>query len=415
MQERMQADRESSYIWVRDGSPAHDAIQEAAAIDEQPALDVLEILQSRHGDFDSAAVGEESEFDGDTYYTPKGPDDQAWHEDWNNFEHSLKREARFFSKSAGEVLAAVFGNVDQLKTWLGVPLVVSAGPQTELEFLYRARVFQADPELEKALGRPDLHLGPPPARDARAGRMNAQGIAVFYGATIPTAAIAEVRPPVGSRVVVAKFQTIRALRLLDLSALEGVHVDGSIFDPTLKRRLERASFLRTLGRRMARAVMPDDEAFDYLPTQAVADFLATMNLPRLDGIAFPSAQAGAGSNVVLFHHTARVESLVVPKGTSIDASSGYGTEDGWEIDYSVTEKVPPASSRQTAPSEPDDGFPSLPLADFPGPPTWDDDTRQAALRVDVQSLTVHDVDSVQVNTTPHPVDRYQRETFEPDF
>jgi len=109
MQERMQADRESSYMWIREGSPIHEAIQEAAMIDEQPASDILEILQSLHGDFDAAAMGEESEFDGEAYYTPKGTDEQWWHEAWNTFEHSLKHEARFFSRSAGTHLAAVFG------------------------------------------------------------------------------------------------------------------------------------------------------------------------------------------------------------------------------------------------------------------------------------------------------------------
>jgi len=200
----------------------------------------------------------------------------------------------------------VFGDIDQLKTHDGRPLVVAAGPQTSIDHLYRSRDFQAVDQLKDALGRPDLHLGSPPARAARAGRMNAQGIAVFYGATHALVAIAEVRPPVGSEVVVARFNFCRLLRLLELTALEDVQDGGSIFDPTLKQRLERAAFLRTLCGRMARPVMPDDEAFEYLPTQAVADFLGTMNEPRLDGIVFPSAQTSEGRNVVLFHHAARV-------------------------------------------------------------------------------------------------------------
>lgn len=39
--------------------------------------------------------------------------------------------------------------------------------------------------------------------------MNARGVSVFYGANDPTAAIAEVRPPVGSQVAVAQFEIIR--------------------------------------------------------------------------------------------------------------------------------------------------------------------------------------------------------------
>lgn len=64
----------------------------------------------------------------------------------------------------------------------------------------RARVFQSEDKLEMAMCRPDLQLGSPPALVAAAGRMNARGISVFYGANDPKAAIAEVRPPVEARL-----------------------------------------------------------------------------------------------------------------------------------------------------------------------------------------------------------------------
>lgn len=416
LQERMQADRESSYIWTREGSPAHEAIQEAAMIDEEPAADVLEILQDRHGDFDAAAAAEESEFDSDAHYAEKGSDNQAWHEEWDNFEQVLKVEARFFGKTAAEHLAAVFGGIDRLKTHDGRQLVVEAGPQTALDHLYRARVFQAEDQLKDSLARPDRHLGSPPPRAARAGRMNAQGIAVFYGATHAPVAIAEVRPPVGSRVVIARFSICRPLRLLDLTALEAVQDAGSIFDPTLKRRLERAAFLRTLGGRMARPVMPDDEAFKYLPTQAVADFLGTMNEPRLDGIIFPSAQTGEGRNVVLFHHASRVENLKLPPGSAIEVDTGYWTEDGWELGYSVTETVPEgAAAPAPRPVDPDDGLVSFLLSDLPDPPERRGDFRKPALEVDTHSVTVYAVNAVEVKTTAFGVDRYRHEARKSKF
>jgi hypothetical protein len=411
MEERMLADSESSYIWTRDGSPVIEAIQDAAMIDEEPAADVLEILHNRHSDFDSAVAGEESEFDDDAHYAEKGADDQAWHEEWDSFVRTLKVEARFFSRAATKHLVAVFGDVDQVKTYDNRPLVVDAGPQTILNYLFRARVFQAEDQLKEALCRPDLHLGSPPPRAAHAGRMNAQGIAVFYGATSAQVAIAEVRPPVGSLVIVAQFSISRPLRLLDLTALEAAHDGGSIFDPTLKRRLERVAFLRTLGRRMARPVMPDDEVFEYLPTQAVADFLGTMNEPRLDGIIFPSAQAGEGRNVVLFHHAARVEALDFPPGTTIESNTGYWTEDGWEAEYSVSESVPvgAATVRPPHPVDPDDKFFSLLLSDFPDLPSRDVDYRKSALQVDTRSMAVHTVNAVEVRTTSQVVNRHRHE------
>ena len=52
--------------------------------------------------------------------------------------------------------------------------------------------------------------------------MNANGIAVFYGATTPDIAIAEIRLPVGAHVIVALFDPRKDLRILDLSALDAL-------------------------------------------------------------------------------------------------------------------------------------------------------------------------------------------------
>ena len=178
---------------------------------------------------------------------------------WRSFENSLKTEARFFSRTAANHLTSIFDGIGELQTREGRPLVVDAGPGTDLHTLYRARVFQSDDKLETALGRPDIHLGSPPAPLTPAGRINARGIPVFYGANTRKAAIAEVRPPVGSQVAVAKFEIIRKLRLLDLTALSDISVTASIVDFGFAGRMEDAVFLRSLSARLTRPVMPDDE------------------------------------------------------------------------------------------------------------------------------------------------------------
>src|SRR5215471_6024456 len=119
--------------------------------------------------------------------------------DWPGLENSLGTEARFFSRAAANYLTSIFEGVDGLETRGGRPLVVEAGPGADFHTLYRARVFQSDRKLESALGRPDIHLGAPPSLPATAGYMNARSVSVFYGANNQNAAIAEVRPPVGSR------------------------------------------------------------------------------------------------------------------------------------------------------------------------------------------------------------------------
>ncbi len=388
-----------------------DAIENAAVIPRQAAEDIQAVLDYRHGDFDSAAMGEETEFSSESYYEEKNSSVWAWQEEWRSFEQSLKTEARFFSRVGADHLASVFGEIDKLKATDARPLVVDAGPQLALDHLYRARVFQADPKLEEALCRPDRHLGSPPPNLASAGRMNARGISVFYGATEAGVAIAEVRPPVGSKVAVAKFMVVRPLRLLDLTALEDVQDGGSIFDPTLRPRLERAAFLRSLGQRITRPVMPDDEAFDYLATQAIADFLATENEPRLDGIIFRSAQSEDGRNVVLFHKAAQVEEMQFPDGIEIHARTGWETEDGREIDYSVSEEVPPPL--QSPPKKADDAWPGLPL--IPSPVCRDDDYRDKTLRIDPASVEVHHVEWVAYRCIAYKVDRHRHEKHDWKF
>lgn len=412
-QERLGADRESDYYWKRDGMTVSEAIQVAAGIEEEAAADVLEVLDGKHALYpDQDNLGEESEFSANSYYEAKGPDDQAWHEEWRSFEHSLKTQARFFSSTAAGHLAQVFKGIDKLKTRDGRPLVLDAGPETALDHLYRARVFQSQEKLKKALARQDTQLGSPPTSMARAGRMNAQGISVFYGATAERVAIVEVRPPVGSWVAVAKFDIARPLRFLDLTALEDAHDMGSIFDPSLKGRLERVAFLRSLCGKMVRPVMPDDEAIDYLPTQAVADFLATTNEPRFDGIIFPSVQVEHGRNVVLFHHAARVEGMSFPDGTEIEAHTGYGTEDGWVTEYSVSETVPTKPARKPKPE--DEGFLGVVLHRV-APLDPNGDYRDAALRIVPDSVAVHDAISVEIRTRSHPVHRYRSAKRKPKF
>jgi hypothetical protein len=68
---------------------------------------------------------------------------------------------------------------------------------------------------------------------------------------------------------------------------------GSLFDAEHRHRLKQLEFLRGLSKRLSKAVMPDDQVLDYLPTQAIADFLATEATRPLDGIIYPSVQIGA--------------------------------------------------------------------------------------------------------------------------
>lgn len=408
MQSAMQADRESTYSWDREGEPVDDVIAYTASIEQGIAVDIREVLADRFGDWDSMMLSEETEFAADSCYQRKSAGSGRWTREWDEFERSLKTEARFFSRSAQAHLLELFEGLDLLKAKGDKTVLLEAGPGFSIANLYRARSFPRYRDIDDALGRPDLHLGPPPASVARAGRMNAHGISVFYGATDPLVALAEVRPPVGCSVALARFNIVRPVVLLDLTALREAMTAGDIFDPSYLDRLQRAGFLRQISDRITVPVMPDDEHLGYLVTQAIADFLATLESPEIDGILFPSVQSkGDAHNVVLFHKASRVRPMDLPPRTEIEVSDGYATEDGWESDYSVYERVP------AEPPEPP-AAPTRPWFQQVYDPT-DPDGREFTLEVDPQPVEIHTVAAVQYQTDKNSVRRHRFTDTDPSF
>ncbi|GEL72331.1 RES domain-containing protein [Myxococcus virescens] len=392
----MSKDPESSYEWERHGEPVVDVIAEAAGIELEPAEDIRAILDERTSSHDPRDAWEEPPFDSEAQYEPARLSDAELQMDWGDFEKSLKTEARYFSRSAEKILAATFHGIDGLRDRSGRPALVEAGPGQSIDALFRARVFQSDEKLEAALRHPEKELGPPPSAIAPGLRMNSRGISVFYGTNTPATALAEVRPPVGSQVVVGKFSLLRPLRLLDLTVLRNIYVMGSDFDPEFIGKLKHAMFLEHLSHRITMPIMPDDEAIEYLPTQVIADYLASMDAPSIDGIIYPSAQASSGQlNIVLFHKSARVQPSELPKEATVRVSLESYSEDGAEPDYTIY--VTPPKSTPSKPSV------AKSFWDIQTPDGRYGDARVPALCLDPTTLEVHRITAIQVVSEAHPV------------
>jgi hypothetical protein len=158
--------------------------------------------------------------------------------------------------------------------------------------------------------------------------------------------------------------------------------------------------------------MPGDESLEYVTTQAVADYLATAYAPAIDGIVYRSAQVKNGKNVVLFNHAARVQELQLSPGTVIDVSLGHGSDEGWEVDYDVTERVPPPVQEAKT------SFDSLPyfLSGMPSEMSapsnsnymMDWDQREPSLAVDTDSVVVHHIQWVRFGSSKEKVRRSRR-------
>jgi hypothetical protein len=393
--------------WERGGESVTDVIGEAASLEPEPAEHVRIILEDKHDDFERAQMGDEGPYDPETHYRRERPRGDELQAEWQDFQRSLRTEARMFNPGAHRFLTSLFAGIADYRTRDGAPVVVKAGPREEISALYRARVFQSQQKLETALCYPERELGPPPPAAARAGRMNAHGIAVFYGARSKDVAVAETRPPVGSHVAVARFKIVRPLTLLDIEALEEVYVEGSLFDPSHLGELKKAAFLRTVSNKIKSPVMPDDEPFEYLVTQAIADFLAGGAAPAIDGIIYPSVQdGGPAQNVALFHKAARVELSDLPRGTTTTASLWCDTEDA-DPEFFVRELLP---GPQVQPEENKFDF-----APWTSGEEADADTREPSLLLDIASVTVELVTAANFSRTSIPVHRERTTREDRDF
>lgn len=334
----MLSDGESNYDWERHGVPVNALIQDIAGVDELVANDVQEYLSDNFGG--DPRNFEENPYGDEACYEERPPNKYPFQESWDYFRHELAHISRFFSQAA-QILDKLFSDIDSLRTFDGKSVIRIIGPTTEIPVIYRARVSTAKNSLDEILKDPVGELAAPPLKSAIQGRMNAAGISVFYGSTGVETCIAEVRPPVGSHVVVGRFQIIRDIRLLDLDILSKTYAKGSYFDPEFSDRKGHAAFLQHFVGELTKPIMPDDETVEYLATQVVAEYLAGKAKPRLDGIVFNSSQTqDQGQNIILFRNSCGVEPYKLPTGTTVSINYGWITSEDLDDSIAVFEELP---------------------------------------------------------------------------
>ena len=292
----------------RHGRDAEAIIQAVAGIDQDIAADVREYLFNRLGRTVNVAEREENPYNQGMLYLEPEADTSGLRSAWWDFKEESRSRARFFGATTEATLERIFEDLASLRAIWGKPVVREIKPGDRDSSFWRARTANSESEIQSILESKSSQLGPPPSDKATAGRMNAEGIPVFYGALEEETCVSEVRAPVGSFVVLVKFDLLNPIRVLDLNALSIVYSDFSHFDPDYIEKRSRERFLKELVGEMSRPVMPHEEAREYIATQIVSEYLANRVEPRLHGIIFSSAQTEKGGpNVVLFSGACSVE------------------------------------------------------------------------------------------------------------
>lgn len=289
------------------GHSAESVIHECLGVDDEISLNLHDILK----------VNYNNDCDGTITYSDEFTYKRAHHltkeldEKWEEIKNSLQCEARFFNSHVKTFFDKIFSNLESHQTHEGKNAITYIDSNTAL---FRARVFDSIEKAEQALKHPEKEFGPPPHQYATSGRMNAQGIPVFYSAMSSDIAIAEVRPAVGSYVVVAQFNPVKALRILDISALDKLTPStDSLFDPETTENLAISSFLKRLSYKLTIPISGSRTDSEYLITQAVSEYLSISEGKTLDGIKFKSTQKTSnrydednGYNIVLFTKSSAV-------------------------------------------------------------------------------------------------------------
>lgn len=260
---------------------------------------------------------EEAFYNEEANYIEYIPEKNIYQEKWDQFCASLKKENRFINKKAITILDDIFKNLPKLRTKTGDAVIQDFGTNSiddgyNYKYVFRGRVANSLEAVKIILAAPVKELSSPPSEKAKTGRMNACGISVFYGTGNTNTCIAELRAPVGSYVVIGKFERIKSVKICNFEFLADVFSEESCFDKNYKDKQDRKVFLKKLMKELTSPAIPGNEEFDYLPTQFISEYLESKY--SIDGIAFNSTQdINKGENIVFFHKSSRVESYLGPE------------------------------------------------------------------------------------------------------
>lgn len=233
---------------------------------------------------------------------------------WSRFKYDISHRQRFFNEKARNWLEQIFSELHHQEDQSGRSPIYSIAPGMADWTLYRARRIEGQTNLKAVCENPERHLAPPPERLRRAGRLNASGVSCFYGAFDIKTCLSELRPPVGSYVVSTAFELLRSITVLDMTRFTEEAKNRSIFSPVRQARLDQWRFMQLFRNEITAPVLPEAEMFDYVPTQAVAEFVHVNlagklgnSIKKIDGIIYESAQRPGGRNIALFSEAALVE------------------------------------------------------------------------------------------------------------
>jgi hypothetical protein len=129
---------------------------------------------------------------------------------------------------------------------------------------------------------------------AHEGRVNPKGIPCLYLASTREAAISERRPGISDLLSVARFETVRDLKIMNFNKKHGALV--GLFPPPEGTNIDDTVWA-TIDKAFAEPIIRVEDRADYAATQIIAELL---RINGFHGIAYRSQFDPEGFNVALF-------------------------------------------------------------------------------------------------------------------
>jgi RES domain-containing protein len=140
-------------------------------------------------------------------------------------------------------------------------------------------------------------VGPPPEGKALHHRMNPAGISYLYASSDGDTCVAELNPDVGTKLLLARFETTAPLRVVDLTKVPKATI-RTIFDPFYDHNEQWApAFMAAFSKEVSRPVRRTESTLEYVPTQVLAEYIRHIGY---HGIRYRSSQRPKGWNLVIF-------------------------------------------------------------------------------------------------------------------
>jgi hypothetical protein len=150
------------------------------------------------------------------------------------------------------------------------------------------------------------------------------------------------RPAAGWMLVTAEFEIRKPIQALDLTRLDSLECETSIFSDSYQADRREVGLLRGIGAEFSAPAAPDDEPVHYLASQYFAEYVRRKHEPTVHALIYASTQQAGGRNVVVFggpeltddegplryvaFHAERVDSIEVRR-QSIDIGLATTTRD----------------------------------------------------------------------------------------